>query len=323
MQNTESELETITSNGLTWIDIQKPTRNTIELLGKRYHFHELNLDDCLSKTQVPKVDTYNDHIFIILNFPTVTDRKGIKTLRFSQLAIFVGLNFLVTVHQGDLAPLVEMVQICKQGWRQRKEYMGRSSGYLLHTILDIMVDDLLHILMKIVGNLEDIEDAVFDDKVVVAKEISHLRREIMVLRRAVIPLRRIIAQIIKYVQFFSEEEDLIQYFNDIQDHVNKVIEASEESKETINIYKDAHFVQSTEKSNRILAILTILFTLSIPVTVIASFYGMNINLLGDINHPSTFLSRYITMLLVIIGSIVSASVMAWYFYKLGWWIRLK
>lgn len=318
MQNTESQLETITSNGLTWIDIQKPTRNTIELLGKRYHFHELNLDDCLSKTQVPKVDTYNDHIFIILNFPTVTDRKGTKILSFSQLAIFVGLNFLVTVHQGDLAPLVEMVQMCKQDWRQRKEYMGRSSGYLLHTILDIMVDDLLHILMKIVGNLEDIEDAVFDDKVVVAKEISHLRREIMVLRRAVIPLRRIIAQIIKYVQFFSEEEDLTQYFNDIQDHVNKVIEASEESKETINIYKDAHFVQSTEKSNKILAILTILFTLSVPVTVIATFYGMNIDLQGDINHPWTFLSQYTTMLFVIIGPAVSASIMTWYFYKVGW-----
>ena len=89
--------------------------------------------------------------------------------------------------------------------------MGSSPGYLLHSVLDSLVDDLLHILMKIIGNLDDIEDAVFDDKVAVAKEITILRREITILRRVVLPLKRIMSEIIsRDVKKFSnadEEED--------------------------------------------------------------------------------------------------------------------
>ncbi len=74
--------------------------------------------------------------------------------------------------------------------------MGSSPGYLLHSILDVLVDDLLHILMKVIGNIDDIEDAVFDDKLAIAKEISILRREVTTLRRIVVPLKRIMLEII-------------------------------------------------------------------------------------------------------------------------------
>jgi magnesium transporter len=80
--------------------------------------------------------------------------------------------------------------------------MGKTSGYLLHTIIDSLVDNLFHTLMKIVGNLEDIEDAVFDDKVEVVKEISLLRREITLLRRIIFPLKRILSDIPRDIQKF-------------------------------------------------------------------------------------------------------------------------
>ena len=102
------------------------------------------------------------------------------------------------------------------------------------------------------------------------KEIALLRREITTLRRFVIPLKRIVLDFSKDIQKFSEG-DLTLYFDDVKDHIDKVIEVPEESKETIEIFKVPDFMLSTEKSNKILAVLTILFTLSIPATVVAAY----------------------------------------------------
>src|SRR5919112_677097 len=237
----QEHAEKINNNGNLWIDIEKPTRKKIEILGQKFPFNELNLEDCLSKIQITKIDRYKDHIFIIL-----------------------------------------------------------------------------HLLMKVVGNLDDIEDAVFDDKVAVAKEISLLRREITTLRRVVIPLKRIVLEMTKDIQKFSEE-DLTLYFDDVKDHIDKVLEALEESKETIEIYKDTDFMLSTEKTNKILAVLTILFTLSIPSAVIGSFYGMNINLPGGLETGAwNFFGIYTTLIVILIISTFSALLMIWYFRRLGW-----
>lgn len=293
MQET-TKLDTITNEDLTWINIEKPTRDTMEkvLASRGYYFHELDIEDCLSKIQIPKIDRHNDYLFMVFHFPSSpsqrivnsekkkTRRSSATTLHFSQLSIFAGWNFLLTVHQGELQPLNDLFQQCKQGSsNQREELMGKTSGYLLHTLIDVLVKDLFHLLMKIVGNLEDIEDAVFDDKVEVVKEISLLRREITILRRIVFPLRGIVADITRDIQKFSEQ-NLTEYFNDVEHHIDKVLEVLETSRETIEIYKDTDFMLNTEKTNQILAILTIVFTLSIPAAIVGTFYGMNINLPG-------------------------------------------
>ena len=328
-----TRIDTVSNEGLTWINIEKPTREILEkmLVRSGYHFHELDIEDCLSKIQIPKIDKHAEYIFSVLHFPSspILDtpnsvkkkaRKGsVSTLHFSQLSLFAGWNFLVTVHQGELQPLNELFQQCKQGDKsQKEELMGKTSGNLVHTIIDVLVDDLFHILMKIVGNLQDIEDAVFDDKVDVVKEISLLRREITILRRIVFPLRRIVSQIARDIQKFSEG-NLTEYFNDVEDHIDKVLEVLESSKETIEIYKDTDFMLSTEKTNQILAILTIVFTLSIPATVIGTFYGMNINLPGGLETGSwNFLGKYTTLDIILIISAVSVFLMYWHFRRVGW-----
>lgn len=308
-------LDSITNKNLIWIDIQKPTRKKLKMLEGKYTFHELNVEDSLSKIQIPKIDRYQDHIFIILHFPTV-DKD--KYSRSTQLAIFAGPDYLITVQQGELKPIIEKFNLCKGNEKEKETFMGSSSGYLLHSIIDLMVDDLLHVLMKLEGNLDDIEDLVFDEKVAIAREISLLRREITTLRRVVVPLRRIILELSKEMQRFSEE-DLTDYYDDVRDHTDKVLEVLEESKETIEIFKDTDFMLSTEKSNKILSLLTILFTLSIPATVIGTYYGMNINLPGGIITGSPdFFGPYTSFIILLIIAIVPSSVMVLYFKKLGW-----
>ena len=315
MSDTDRRLETISSNGVQWINLQKPSFADMSTLGQKYPFQRLNLEDSLSKIQIPKIDRYADHIFIILHFPTPDKEKGFL---FSQLAVFMGADYLVTIHQGDLKSLDELFNMCKSDEKQQQMIMGKSSGYLLHKIIDTLVDDLLHILMKVVGNIDDIEDSVFDERISIPRQISLLRREITTLRRIVIPLRRTVIDISKDVQRFSKE-DMSLYFKDVLDHIEKVYEALEEAKETVEIYKDTDYMLSQEKTNKILAVLTILFTLSIPATVIAGFYGMNVNIPGGIaTGPWEQLGPYTTLIFVLVISSISALLMVFYFRRLGW-----
>lgn len=309
------ELESITNKSLTWIDIQEPNREKLMKLTK-YHFHELNIEDSLSKIQTPKLDRYDDHIFVIFNFLAIDKDRGLP--RPTQLAIFAGNKYLVTVQEANLKPLSEAFELCKADEKFRDSFMGNSSGYLLHSIIDLMVDDLLHILIKIEGNLDDIEDVVFDEKTAVAREISLLRREITTLRRLIFPLKRTILDLSKEAQRFSEE-DLTLYFDDVRDHVDKLIEILDEAKETVEIFKDTDFMLSTEKSNKILAVLTILFTFSIPASIIAAFYGMNVNLPGGTETgPTTFLGQYTSFIILISAAVIPAGVMIFWFKKEGW-----
>ena len=305
----------VKNNGFIWIDIAKPTRDEMKKLAERFPFHELNLEDCLSKIQIPKIDRYQDHVFVILNFPTL-EKERIP--RSSQLASFIGSGYLVTVHHGELEPISEIFQQCVQSNKARQELMGRSSGYLFHSIIDALTDDLLNLVRKIVGNIEDIEDVVFDEQANAAGEISYIRRQITVLRRIAIPLKRTLAEITaKDIRRFSEE-DLTLYFDDINDHIDKVIDTLEESKETIEIYKDTDYLHGTDRSNKILAILTIVFTLSLPITIISSLYGMNVDIPTIEDESLKFLGRYTTFIVIVIGSSAGAVAMALYFHKIRW-----
>jgi magnesium transporter len=314
----QSHVETIQGNGFSWTDIQNPDRAEIERLGNLYNFNALNLDDSISKIQLSKIDNYDDHSFIILHFPPMILKRGMP--KFSQVAVFIGKDFLVTIHYGELKPIVDMFTQCKENAQLRSELLGKSSGFLLHKIIDALVDDLLHTLRRIVANLDEIEDDVFDENKSTPKKISLLRREITILRRIVNPLRKIVLETSKNTQRFSNpDDDLVIHFDDVIDHIDRVVETLEEAKETMEIYKDTDFMLSTEKSNKILAVLTIIFTLTIPPTVVFTLYGMNINLPGGIVTGSwTFWGEYTSLIIVLIIAILPALIMYAYFYRKKW-----
>ena len=281
-------------------------------LGQRYGFHELNLADCLSKIKIPKIDRYESHIFVILHFP-IAERESIP--KSTQVAAFMGSGYLVTVHQEDLKPLVDLFEQCRQSEKARQELMGKSAGYLFHSIVDAMTDDLLNVVRKVVGNIDDIEDVVFDEKSNAAKEISYIRRQVTSLRRITIPLRRTLAEITsRDIQRFSEE-NLADYFDDVRDHIDKAIDTIDESKETIEIYKDTDNMHATDKSNKILAVLTIIFTLSMPASIISSIYGMNVNLPV---FDTDFLGGYGTFVAAASASGIIVLLMSLYFRKIRW-----
>ncbi|CAI9830990.1 MAG: magnesium transporter CorA family protein [Nitrosopumilus sp.] len=309
--------EVIQGGSFEWVDMQNPDRADVEALAARLGLNSLNVEDCMTKFELPKLDAYEDHFFVLMHFAPLSSREA--SPKISQLSVFMGRGFLVTVHQGDLAPLVELARACRDGSDpdRRGRLMGGPPGALLHEIIDALVDDLLHASRRIIASLDEMEGMVFDEARPVARSIALLRREINRQRRMAAHLKRLVSEISESVRRLGGEDgDLGLYYDDVTDHIDKVIETLDESRETMEIYKDTDFVLSTEKTNRVLGMLTIIFTLAIPATVVGTFYGMNVDLpLAGASGP---LGRYATFAAIITASAVPAAVMFAYFKKLGW-----
>ncbi len=291
-------MESLICNGVTWINIEPPTEKETEYLAQKFPFHPLDLDDTLSRIQRPKIDEYKDYLFLVFNFPWY--RKDDRVLASSQLSVFIGRDYIVTLHKGDLKPLVKLFRECQIDKESLKEYLGQGSSFLLYRILDRLVDYCLPILNKVGGNIEDVEDNIFSDRQQGAiREISRLRRDIIVFRRIIWPMRAVIGSLEPRVRRFTGK-DLEVYFGDTVDHVDKIWDGLDEYKEIIEGLSDTYNSLVSNRTNEVVRTLTIIATILLPVTVIASIYGMNIPLpFQDSDHSLLFV--FLIMLAVIGG----------------------
>ena len=232
--------------------------------------------------------------------------------------VFLGYDHLVTLHDDELGPLAKIRLACKSDEKQRQSYMGKGAAYLLYRILDSLVEGISPVLEDLEQSLDEIEDRVFDKENQDYHEITLLRRKVADIRRIVFPLTQEKSELAAKAQRYSPE-DVSVYFNDLNDHIGKTWSNLDEIRETVEIYKDTDFLLGTNRTNEILAILTIVFTLSIPATIIGTFYGMNIILPGGVHsEPYLFWGSYTTLILVLITSLTPALVMYLIFRRKGW-----
>lgn len=312
----EPAINKITWKNITWINIERPTRQEMDYLAQNYPFHPLDLDDCLSKVQLPKIDEYESYLFVILHFPVFEHRTRIT--KPSQVSIFLGKDFLVTVHNGDLKPLLSVPTSCQQDAKTCEAYMGKDSGFLMYRIVDALVDYCLPMVNKTLANLDEIEDKVFDDKLSASREVTILRRDVASQRRIIGPIKGVVGELERKAQRFTDV-NLGVYFGDISDHLARLWSNLDECQETIEIFKDTDFLLSQERTNRILALLTIVFTITIPATMIGTFYGMNINLPGGISPGVwTAWGTYTTFIIILLVSLIPGFVMFWFFRRWRW-----
>lgn len=309
------QLNSIKGNKFVWINIDNPTPVLLNSLLELYPFHRLDVEDCISKIQLSKIDEYKDYLFIVLHFP-----RYLKEKRFSipsQVGIFLGRDFIITVHSGELKPISRIFQKCNEDDNTLEEYMGGSSTFLLYQIIHALIENIMLMLSKVISEIEEIEDKVFDEKVDAVREVTELRHNIANMRRVNFSLKDVIHDLEKKVQKFSND-DIGVYFGDLGDYIDKVWAILQECRETIEIYKDTDFIISSDRTNKILAVLTIMFTFSIPVTVIGALYGMNVNVPGGENSPWTFWGAYTTFWIILIVSIVPVFFMYIVFKRLQW-----
>ena len=308
-------LESVTWGDLTWVNVERPTEQETEYLAKNYPFHPLDLDDCLSRIQRPKIDEYKDYLFLVLHFPVFNPEARVTTP--SQVSVFIGEKYLITLHKGELKPLVKLFRECQIDEESRQENFSQGSGYLLYRVIDRLVDYCLPILSKIGDNIEDVEEDIFSEAMPrTIKEISILRRDVISFRRIIWPMGAVIASLERKMRRFSKM-DLEVYFGDMVDHVDKIWDGLDGYKEIIEGLNDTHDSLATNRTNEVIRILTVIATILLPITVVASIYGMNIPLpfqeLPPFQGSSYSILFVLLIMLVIIGSML-------YFFRRQRWI---
>ena len=302
---------------LTWVNINKPTAESMKYLEQNYSFHPLNLDDCLSKVHLPKIDEYEKYVFIILHFP-VTEPVSKITVP-SQVAFFLGKDFLVSIHSGDLSPLINVPATCQGNEKTCADYLGGDAGYLLYRIVNELVDHCFPIVDNSLAMLDKIEARVNDPDKDTSRQITILRRDIAAQRRIIRLLRNTASGIEPKLRHFAAN-DLKPYFDDISDHLDHLWNDVEECHETAEIYKDTYLLLRQERNNKIMALLTIVFTISLPASVLATFFGMHVNIPWGTENSGWVgpLGPYTAFLAVVGASVAMAGLMFILFRKWKW-----
>jgi magnesium transporter len=302
-------MQLLTWGELTWVDIERPTERDTEYLAQNYPFHPLDLDDCLSRIQRPKIDVYKDYLFLVFHFPVFNKEARVTTP--SQVSVFIGQNYLITLHKGELKPLVKLFRECEIDEESRKEHFSAGPGYLLYRIIDRLIDYCLPISNKLLDNIEDVEDRIFANRGrSQIKEISNLRRDIISFRRIIWPMRAVIGSLEPKIRRFTKM-DLSVYFGDTVDHLDKIWDALDEYKEIIEGLNDTHDSLASNNTNEVMRILTIIATIFMPITLVASLWGMNIRL------PFERSGNALLYIVLIMAGIVSGML---YFFRRRHWI---
>jgi magnesium transporter len=294
-------IETVTYGKVTWTNIERPRPEDIEVLRRNYNFHPLDLEDCLSKIERPKIDEYEDYLFIVMHFPVYDPDQRIS--RPSEVDYFIGSGYLVTVHDGILKPIYQLFDDCQRYERTRAKHMGRGASRLLYSVIDVLVDYCFPILDKVDSNIHVIEEEVFtEDMRRIVQEISIARRDIIALRRIIRPQIPIVVNLEQKDRPFIQEE-LDVYFGDIVDHLNKAWDILEDHREVIEGLSETSDSVISYRLNEVMRILTIISVIMLPLTLLSGIYGMNIYL-PLARHPYSFILLLGLMVLMAGGMIV-------------------
>lgn len=301
-------VQTITHGKVTWIKIENPTTEDIEVLRRNFNFHPLDLEDCLSKIERPKIDEYDDYLFIVMHFPIYDQDREVS--QPAEIDFFIGTSYLVTVHDGRLKPLLQLFEDCRAYEQTRRRHMSAGASRLLHSVIDKLVDYCFPILAKVVHNIQTIEDEVFTENMrQIVQRISVVRRDIIALRRIVKPQLAIVANL-EHVDRPFIREDLDVYFGDIHDHLQKAWEELEDHREVLEGLSDTSESVLSYRINNVMKILTIISVMMLPLSLISGIYGMNVILPGE-NSPWAFLIIIGLMVIIVVAMLASFKKKNW------------
>jgi len=301
-----TRIEELSANGLTWVHAPEPSSREVAELAERFGFHELDIEDVLSNRQRPKIDEYPEYLFVVLHFPFYD--KAVQRLNAAELDIFLGPNFLITLPNVELHPATHLFNRCRDDAERRQDLFSKGSGYLLYHVLDDLFDYCFPILDKIGYKLVALEEDVFEGRSEnVVRDISNAKQEIIAYRKIIKPERATLRVLERYTQRFLPEE-LDIYFDDIVDAAERIWDLLDNYKEVLEGLESTNESVIYHKQSDVLRLLTIISVTLLPLTLIASVFGMNVLFPGEGTHTAFW---------VIIGSMVTtlAGMLAFFRYK--------
>lgn len=301
-------VRSLTCGSTTWMNVEKPTFQDVERLRQIFHFHPLALEDVLSRNERPKIDEYEDYLFLVLQFPEFREERQLSLP--SELHVFLGANYLVTAHDAPLRPVMDLFRECEEDETARRRNMEAGPGWLLYRILDRMVDHLFATLDRLGARIRQIEEGLFTEDVRrIVEEISLVRRDLIAVRSIVKPQIGLITNLEQKDRPLIRQ-DLRPYFGDIADGYHKAWDTLEDYREIMDDLSETADSLTSYRINEVMRVLTVISVIMLPLTVLAGIYGMNVPL--PLAHsPLSFVLILVLMALIVAG-------MLSYFRRRGW-----
>ena len=279
------------SQNVIWADVSDPTSLDFQELAEEFGFHHLSIEDCRNAHQRPKVEEYSGYYFIVLYEASLVGPNDVLELR--ELNIFLGENYLVTVHSRP----IRAIQTARRLWPEWMHRAERGAGLIAYLLIDAIVDDYLPLLDLMSEQMDDLEDAIFGEwRAQVIEDIFTVKKKLLYLRRAVTPLRDVFNTLLRREQPLFTREAYV-YFQDVFDHLIRVADTIDTLRDMLSSTMDAYLSVSGNRMNRIMKRLTSISTILMSVTLIAGIYGMNFIFMPELRWRY----GYIFSLLSIVG----------------------
>src|SRR5437763_2815669 len=304
----EPHVEVVEHGGLRWINIERPGPLDRAWLEEHFDFHPLAYEDVASRNQRPKIDEFPDYLFIVLHFPVFDSTVG--RLNAGELDVFVGQDFVITLPNAPLQPVEYLFERCRASEEFRDQLFSRGPGYLLYKVVDDSFDYCFPMLRKIGNKLDRIEEEIFEGRAEeIVRDISNVKQEIINFRKIIRPQRTVLRDLERTNQRYIAE-DLEVYFDDIIDASERIWDMLENYKEVVEALEDTNESVISHRLNDVLLVLTSVSIVFLPLTLIASVWGMNVRVPGE---------GQIGAFWIIIGAMVALFAgMVWFFRRRRW-----
>ncbi len=294
-------------NGVTWLNVDGLQNvELIKQIGKSYDLHPLVMEDILNPVQRSKIETFEKYIFIVMKILLWHEDK--KNFTIQQICLILGDNFVLTFQEKH-CPLFDTVANNLRGRHGRVREQG--ADYLCYILIDTIVDQYFIILDYLSEQIEQTEQIIIADPT--RKNIHslyRLKRKIFTFRKVVWPVREIINHLLQ-TKFTFVCDFVLPYFRDVYDHIMQIVDTIETFRDMLGSMLDVYLSSQTNRINEVMKVLTIIATLFIPLTFVASIYGMNFKYMPELEWKWGYFAVLGVMALMAIGMLI-------YFRKKKW-----
>jgi magnesium transporter len=293
----------LTIGGLDWYFFDHIDKKDLALVGDKFGFHKLDLSDCLAPTERPKVDVYDDYLFLVLQFPERNKETG--SVKVSEIDIFLGKNYIVTFNRGN-RQLNKLFEKLKSDPKLAEEYTNDGVGVFFYRIIKFIWEESLPFLDSLSDKIHHLEREIFEEgepgTISRVKEIAAIKKDLIIFQTIIEP-QRIHYQNLGQKQGKLTGSELVKYFADLISLIESMNVSIIHHRHLLDVIEDANETVISNNTNEVIKTLTIFSVFMLPLTLVSGIYGMNIAL-PLANHPWAFLVVVGLMVAVILAMVI-------------------
>ena len=304
----KEEVRTVfeSKQGLLWVDIRETSEDDGKFLEENFNFHHLAVEDCVSsETHPPKIDDYDDYLFIIVHgINHVVESDIVET---AELAIFLGSHFVISSHRFPLYSVEAIIRRIEDDGRP----MRSGADFLAHAIIDALIDNVLPTVDRMSDIAEEIEEeAIRNPQQLTLEAIIKLKRSALRVHRVIAPQREVLNRLSRG-EFPLIKKKMQIFYRDIYDHLMRIEELNQTIRDRADNAVATYMSSVANRQNDTTKVLSIVATIFLPLTLVAGIYGMNFEYMPELKVPWAYFAVLGFIVIAIVGAL-------WWFWARNW-----